>query len=177
MQETQVQSSGQENPPEKEMATHSSILAWKIPQTEEPGRLQSKGSQRQTQLSDWAHSARALGKTYFRIFKKQATCFMKFDSCHSWMFYLKLQGKWSSVENSLPFKREVIVLSTNSPLISHPAIIVVVQSFRSVVSLFEPLDCSTPGFPLLHHLLEFAQTPVHWVDDAIHHLTLPLTLQ
>ena len=41
MQETQVQSLGQENPLEKEMATHSNILAWKIPWTEEPGRLQS----------------------------------------------------------------------------------------------------------------------------------------
>ena len=46
MQETQVQSLGQEDPLEKEMATHSSILAWKIPWMEEPGRLQSMGSQR-----------------------------------------------------------------------------------------------------------------------------------
>ena len=45
MQETHVQSRGQEDPLEKEMATHSSIFAWKIPWTEEPGRLQSKGSQ------------------------------------------------------------------------------------------------------------------------------------
>ena len=41
-----VQSLGQEDPLEKEMAAHSSTLAWKIPWTEEPGRLQSKGSQR-----------------------------------------------------------------------------------------------------------------------------------
>ena len=46
MQETRVQSLGQEDPLEKEMATRSSILAWKIPWTEEPGRLQSTGSQR-----------------------------------------------------------------------------------------------------------------------------------
>ena len=46
MQETQVQRVGQEDPPEKEMATHSSILAWEIPQTEQPGGLQSTGSQR-----------------------------------------------------------------------------------------------------------------------------------
>ena len=46
MQETWVQSLGQEDPLEKEMATHSSVLAWRIPQTEEPGRLQSMGSQR-----------------------------------------------------------------------------------------------------------------------------------
>ena len=43
MQETWVQSLGWEDPLEKEMATHSSILAWKIPRTEEPGRLQSMG--------------------------------------------------------------------------------------------------------------------------------------
>ena len=46
MRETWVQSLGWEDPLEKEMATHSSILAWKIPWTEEPGRLQSMGSQR-----------------------------------------------------------------------------------------------------------------------------------
>ena len=46
MQETWVQSLGQEDLLEKEMAIHSSILAWKIPWTEEPGRLQSMGSQR-----------------------------------------------------------------------------------------------------------------------------------
>ena len=46
IQETWVQSLGQEDPLEKEMATHSSILAWRIPWTEEPGGLQSTGSQR-----------------------------------------------------------------------------------------------------------------------------------
>ena len=46
MQETQVLSLGQEDPLEKKMATHSSILAWRIPWTEEPGELQSRGSQR-----------------------------------------------------------------------------------------------------------------------------------
>ena len=45
MRETQVQSLGQEDRLEKEMATHFSILAWRIPSTEEPGRLQSMGSQ------------------------------------------------------------------------------------------------------------------------------------
>ena len=44
-QESQVQSLGCEDPLEKEMATHSSVLAWKIPWTQEPGRLQSMGSQ------------------------------------------------------------------------------------------------------------------------------------
>ena len=46
MWETRVQSLGQEDPLKKEMATHSSTLAWKIPWIEEPGRLQSIGSKR-----------------------------------------------------------------------------------------------------------------------------------
>ena len=46
MQETYVRSLGWEDPLEKEMATHSNILAWRIPWTEEPGGLQSRGSQR-----------------------------------------------------------------------------------------------------------------------------------
>ena len=46
MQETQVCSLGGEDPLEKEMATHSSIIAWKIPRTEDPGGLQSMGLQR-----------------------------------------------------------------------------------------------------------------------------------
>ena len=46
MQKTWVQSLSQEDPLEKEMATHSKILAWRIPWTEEPGGLQHMGSQR-----------------------------------------------------------------------------------------------------------------------------------
>ena len=46
MRETRVRSLGQEGPLEKGMATHSGILAWRIPWTEEPGGLQSMGSQR-----------------------------------------------------------------------------------------------------------------------------------
>ena len=53
MRETRVLSLGQEDPLEKEMATHSSVLAWKIPWMEEPGRLQSMGSQSQTRLSNF----------------------------------------------------------------------------------------------------------------------------
>ena len=54
MRETQVQSLGGEDPLEKEMAIHSSIIAWKISWTEEPGRLQSMGLQRVGH--DWATS-------------------------------------------------------------------------------------------------------------------------
>ena len=53
MRKTQVQSLGQEDPLEKGMTTHSSILAWRIPWTEEPVGLQSVSSQSWTQLSDF----------------------------------------------------------------------------------------------------------------------------
>ena len=52
MQETWVQSLGQEDPLEEEVATHFSLLAWEIPWTEEPGGLQSMESQSQTPLSN-----------------------------------------------------------------------------------------------------------------------------
>ena len=55
MRETRVRSLGRKDPLEKEMATHSSTLAWKILWTEEPGRLQSMGSQSWTRLSDFTH--------------------------------------------------------------------------------------------------------------------------
>ena len=62
LQETQIQSLGQEDPLEKGMATHSSILAWRIPWTEEPGGLQSMGSQRVGR--DWNDLARTLARTW-----------------------------------------------------------------------------------------------------------------
>ena len=72
MQETQVQSLGREDPLEKEMAIHSSILAWRIPWIEAPGRLQSTGSQRvrhnwATSLSlfQFYHFKYALSTAYF----------------------------------------------------------------------------------------------------------------
>ena len=53
LQKTQVQFLGQEGPLEKEIATHSSILAWRIPWTEEPGRLQVHGvTKSRTQLNE-----------------------------------------------------------------------------------------------------------------------------
>ena len=56
MQETWVQSLGWKDFLEKEMATHSNILAWRIPQREEPGRLQSMGSQRVGMIERLTHT-------------------------------------------------------------------------------------------------------------------------
>ena len=52
MQETGVQSLGQEDPLEKEIATHSSTLAWKIPRTAEPGRLYSPWGRKETDMTE-----------------------------------------------------------------------------------------------------------------------------
>ena len=62
MQETWVRSLGQEDSLEKEMATHSSIFAWKIPWMENPGRLQAMGSQRVEH--DWATSLLYMDVSY-----------------------------------------------------------------------------------------------------------------
>ena len=75
VQETWVRPLGQEDPLEKGKATHSSILAWRIPWTEEPGGLQSVGSQRVRH--NWATNTLALFKTDLRINLKgmTTTCF------------------------------------------------------------------------------------------------------
>ena len=65
MQVTQIQSLGQEDPLEEEIATHSSILAWKVPQTEEPGGLQSMRSKSVRQ--DWSHWPWALNNVDMTI--------------------------------------------------------------------------------------------------------------
>ena len=73
MQETWVWSLGWEDPLEKEMATHSNILAWKIPWTEEPGRLQSLGSQRVRH--DWVthtHTHTHTHKSYWFCFSQKS---------------------------------------------------------------------------------------------------------
>ena len=84
MWETQVWSLGQEDPLEKEMATHSSILAWRIPWTEEPGGLQSTGLQRVRH--DWATSLSFMvyavsKRETFRLSSKTARFF-----CTIWPF-------------------------------------------------------------------------------------------
>ena len=127
MRETRVRSLGWEDPLEKEMATHSSILAWRIPWTEEPGGLQSTGSQRVR---------------------------------HDWMTLLYLLTlPWLKYEK-LSCRHCCVLVAKLCP------------------ALYDPMNFSTPGFPVLHCLPEFAQTHVHWVSDAIQpsHPMLPTSL-
>ena len=114
MQETQVQSLGLEDPLEKEMTIHSSILAWKIPWTEEPGRLQSMDSQRVRY--DWATSL-----SFFLLLKGKAMTNidsllksrgitlptkvhlvkgMVLSSSHVWMWELDYKESWSQRTDS-----------------------------------------------------------------------------
>ena len=89
MQETRVWSLGWEDPLEKEMATHSSTLAWRIPWTEEPGRPQSMGSQSQTLLCDYVHAHVHAWKEIFMFIGN----LVSYKACH-----MAQPGK-SSIEN------------------------------------------------------------------------------
>ena len=69
VQEMQVQSLGQEDPLEKGTATHSSVLAWRIPRTEEPGGLQPMGSQGRTHGHMQARTRRHRNVSIYKFFK------------------------------------------------------------------------------------------------------------
>jgi len=117
MRETWVRSQGWEDPLEKGKATHSSTLAWRIPRTEEPGRLQSMGSQRvrhdwatsQNYCSDYSHAIKTLApekKNYDKprqCTKKQRYHFADkclysqsygFSSSQVWMWELDHKESW-----------------------------------------------------------------------------------
>ena len=81
----QIQFLGSEDPLEKGMAIHSSILAWRIPWTEDPGRLQSMGLQSQTWLSDFTFTLRicCTAQRIEPIFYNNYTWSMTFKSCES----------------------------------------------------------------------------------------------
>ena len=95
MQETWVQSLGWEDPLEKEMAIHSSTIAWKIPWTEEPGSLQSMGLQRVGH--NWATSL-----TYLRLYLSILG--------HTWSF--SVMNLWNSQMNQWTYKH--IIFSWNT---------------------------------------------------------------
>jgi len=72
-------------------------------------------------------------------------------------------GDPDSVPSSVPVDISVIYISVSGPLFSHCCYSVA----KSCLILCDPMDCSMPGFPVLHHLLELVQAHVHWVSDAI----------
>ena len=73
----------------------------------------------------------------------------------------------------LSFQNKIEKLSVGNVLVFFCCLVA-----KSCPTLCNPIDCSTPGFPILHHLLELAQTHAHWVGDVIQpaHPLLPLLL-
>ena len=104
MRETWVQSLGQEDPLEKKMATHSSILAWRIPWMEEPGGLQSMESQRFGH--NWATSLPHRISAISHLWKIVIVLFLlsNFDAFHLYLVWLLQQGvPFLILPNSLCF--------------------------------------------------------------------------
>ena len=148
------------DPLEKEMATHSSILAWKIPWTEATGRLQSMGSQRVGH--DWAASL-----SFFFHFQCRTN-----DQKQPANRTLK---HW----DSMLFTALKLIYSRNREKYINICILACCAVAESCPTLCDPVDWSTPGFWVLHCLPEFArQTHVHWVGELSNHLILcrPLLL-
>ena len=127
-QETYVQSQGQEGPLEKEMATHSSILAWEIPWTDESGHLQSKRSQRVRY-----NVATQCESTNF------TNCWNTKDKC------APLSG------NLLCFK--MCSCFTNLARYWKYASVPVLSHFQSCLTLCDPMDCRLPG-SFVHGILQ-----------------------
>ena len=144
-EETQVWFLGQEDPLEEEMATHSSSLAWKIPWTEEPGRLQSTGSQRAGH--DWAHMHGLLNYNTSHI----QLIMEKEMATHSNILAWRIPGTeepggvpsmglhrvghdWSDLAAAAAYK-----------LIFQKYMCVCVWVAQSCPTLWDPMDCIPPG--------------------------------
>ena len=71
--------------------------------------------------------------------------------------------KLMSIKSVMPSNHLILC----RPLLLLPSIFTSIRVFSNESVLWNPMNCSTPGLPVHHHLLEFAQTHVHWVSDAI----------
>ena len=101
MWETWVRSLGQEDPLEKEMATHSSILAWRIPWTEEPGGLYSPWGHKESDMTERLHSHFSnLEKHFFFFFHKESLGKMRTERPQNTIFLIGLHSP--EQVNSLP---------------------------------------------------------------------------
>ena len=116
-QETQAWSLGWEDPLEKEMATHSSIFALKIPRTEEPGGLRSTGSQRVGH--DWAHSALQMAAS--RSLLLVSNSHLAFSS--SWELPFRCSYQFMAPETSAPGK-QILDVTLDLPFSPHFVMVV-----------------------------------------------------
>ena len=143
MQETWVRSLVGKIPLEKGIATHPSILAWRIPWTEESGGQQSMGSQRVGY--NWETNT-------FHFSTKQIWGW----SLWEFIFWKMRQGIPTGISHVqlLPAQSLQLWLQFSSVAQSCP-------------TLCDPMSCSTPGLPVQHQLPEFTQTHIHRVSDDI----------
>ena len=177
MQETWVQSLGWEDPLDKAMATHSSLLTWNIPWTEEPARLYSPRDHRETHMTEqlhllpigtwWSRQVGAwllspsppllLSLPYGAPFSmKRSSCL----SCRHPEGDQKQTYMQTSKNHCLPSYLEAIIY-----FLTFLCLFICTWSVaKSYVTLCDPKH---PRFLALHRLPQFAQTHVHWVSDAI----------
>ena len=182
MQETQVQSLGQEDPLEKEMATHSSILVWKISCTEEPGGLQSMGSQRVGH--DWATNTYLL--TYAYVYPAHIfvliTIFLRNNQVvlpQTTFIFNKLILLFL-FKYTFPSILSTLVNGITSHLIGQARKLRTILSSvtQSCSTLCDPMNCSMPGLPIHHQLPESTQTHVHlspWCYPIISSSVIPFS--
>ena len=136
IQEMWVWSLSWEDSLEEKMATHCSVLAWKIPQTEEPGGLQSMGFQSQTNWSSWAHPIKSKKSLPRTLTAAPTQIFPKY----SWFSKEK-----AFIEVSSQFTRK----ATDSTLLTHPE-----------AGHFSPLPCTTWVWAASVALLDCSNSPI-----------------
>ena len=162
MQETHIWSLGQEDPLEKGMATHSSILAWKVPWTEEPGRLQSIGSQRVRH--DWATNTNFIigHRIQTSLFQCKNNSFsFEFSSVQSLSHVRLFVTPWTTA-------RQASLSITNSQSLPKP------MSIESVIAIQPSHPLSSPSPPALN--LSQHQGLFKWVS-SLHQVAKVLELQ
>ena len=142
IQETWVHFLGQEDALEQETATHSSILAWEIPSTEEPGRLQSMRLQRVR------HDFTTEHKHNWFLMEYRTAFYVLFVALHH-----------DNELNVLIIYNNLLPPNSTSRLLQifqeENDIIVCCSVAKSCSTLRDSMDCSTPGLPVPHHLPEY----------------------
>ena len=141
---------GGHNCSEKEMATHSSFLAWRIPGMD--GVAQSR-----TWLKWLSSSSNISNRVSFYLFRK-----LKGKP----LFVRKKYNSFIHVYKYVFIPWIYILLRHIDYILHHIVICCFCSITQSCLTLCNSMDCSMPGFPVLHYGQEFAQTHVHWVDDA-----------
>ena len=178
MQETPVQSLGREDRPEKGMAPHSSILAWRIPWTEEPGGLQSMGLQRAGH--DWVINtvSAALNSSHCLFCSYQFSTWLSWDRiCVNLIFNSRtktdspsLFHRWTieSLKSRLYYQRshKVILTDLEFRSIGFPNSEIFLLHIEESLQVFELITVGTRERPFNSILYNNRKKKISWVDWA-----------